>query len=144
MASSRIVKHGHTRIQCATLVALPLYVLLALVISAGVLALLVYGGIALPAVWSAKPARRKAAADVLRQILTLIASISHKPRNRLPRATQPQSNMPTRPLNLHGDEFSTHEFVYSNRILGNKGEKVDPRHCLPRRAGGQTDSRRSR
>ena len=34
-----------------------------------VLVLLVYTGIALPAVWSAKPARRKAAAAVLRQVL---------------------------------------------------------------------------
>ena len=34
-----------------------------------VMVLLVYAGIALPAVWSTKPARRKAAADVLRQIL---------------------------------------------------------------------------
>ena len=34
-----------------------------------VLTLLIYSGIALPAVWSAKPARRRAAADVLRQIL---------------------------------------------------------------------------
>ena len=33
----------------------------------GALVLLVYIGIALPAVWSAKPARRKAAAAVLRQ-----------------------------------------------------------------------------
>jgi hypothetical protein len=33
------------------------------------LVLLVYLGIALPAVWSAKPARRKAAATVLAQVL---------------------------------------------------------------------------
>jgi hypothetical protein len=39
------------------------------------LVLLVYAGIALPAVWSAKPARRKAAAVVLRQIL--IACTGH-------------------------------------------------------------------
>ncbi len=37
-----------------------------------VLVLLIYFGIALPAVWSAKPARRKAAADVLRQILAVL------------------------------------------------------------------------
>lgn len=37
-----------------------------------VLALLIYLGIALPAVWSAKAARRKAAADVLRQILNVM------------------------------------------------------------------------
>jgi len=42
-----------------------------LILSGGVaaLVLLVYAGIALPAIWSAKPARRKAAAPVLRQIL---------------------------------------------------------------------------
>ena len=42
-----------------------------LILSGGLaaLALLVYLGIALPAVWSAKAARRKAAADVLRQVL---------------------------------------------------------------------------
>lgn len=36
------------------------------------LVLLIYVGIALPAVWSAKPTRRKAAADVLRQILSIL------------------------------------------------------------------------
>jgi hypothetical protein len=36
------------------------------------LALLIYCGIALPAVWSAKPARRKAAANVLCQILDVL------------------------------------------------------------------------
>ncbi len=47
---------------------------LALVFTAGlgVLALLVYAGVALPAVWSAKPARRKAAAAVLAQILAML------------------------------------------------------------------------
>jgi len=48
---------------------LPIHVLL--ILSGGVagLVLLVYIGIALPAVWSAKPTRRTAAAAVLRQIL---------------------------------------------------------------------------
>jgi hypothetical protein len=50
-------------------VTLPVHVLLMLVGAAAGLALLVYIGIALPAVWSAKPARRRAAAAVLRQIL---------------------------------------------------------------------------
>jgi hypothetical protein len=63
-------------------VAIPLHVLLALIISAVVLVLLVFFGIALPAVWSAKPARREAAADILRQILTLVAAISYKTRSR--------------------------------------------------------------
>jgi len=43
-------------------------------IGMSILALLVYVGIALPAVWSAKPARRKAAAEVLRQIFALFRS----------------------------------------------------------------------
>jgi hypothetical protein len=48
---------------------LPAHVLLILTGGAAALVLLVYIGIALPAIWSAKPARRKAAAGVLRQIL---------------------------------------------------------------------------
>ena len=48
---------------------LPARVLLILSGGVAALVLLVYIGIALPAVWSAKPARRKAAAAVLRQIL---------------------------------------------------------------------------
>jgi hypothetical protein len=51
--------------------AFPVHVLLILAGSIGVLALLVYAGVALPAVWSAKPARRKAAAEALRQILAI-------------------------------------------------------------------------
>jgi hypothetical protein len=50
-------------------VTLPVHVLLILGGAAAGLVLLVYIGIALPAVWSAKAARRKAAADVLRQVL---------------------------------------------------------------------------
>jgi hypothetical protein len=53
----------------AVAVTLPAPVLLILSSGMAALVLLVYIGIALPAVWSAKPARRKAAADVLRQIL---------------------------------------------------------------------------
>ena len=45
------------------------HVLLILIVGVAALALLVYFGIALPAVWSAKSARRKAAATVLHQIL---------------------------------------------------------------------------
>lgn len=37
-----------------------------------ILAVLVYAGVVLPAVWSAKAARRKAAAQVLDQILSLL------------------------------------------------------------------------
>jgi hypothetical protein len=36
------------------------------------LAVLVYAGIMLPAIWSAKPARRKAAMDVLKQIFKVL------------------------------------------------------------------------
>jgi hypothetical protein len=48
---------------------LPTHVLSILCGGAAGLVLLIYIGIALPAVWSAKPARRKAAAAVLAQIL---------------------------------------------------------------------------
>lgn len=48
---------------------LPAHALLILSGGMAALVLLVYIGIALPAVWSAKPARRKAAAAVLRQVL---------------------------------------------------------------------------
>ncbi len=50
-------------------VTLPAHVLLILSGGMAALVLLVCMGIALPAVWSAKPARRKAAAAVLRLVL---------------------------------------------------------------------------
>lgn len=53
-------------------VSLPIHGLPVVAVSLGVLALLVYAGVVLPAVWSAKPARRKAAAEVLRQILAIL------------------------------------------------------------------------
>lgn len=56
-------------ISAATAVVLPVHVLLILSAWAAGPVLLTYIGIALPAVWSAKPARRKAAAAVLRLIL---------------------------------------------------------------------------
>jgi hypothetical protein len=56
-------------ITAALAVALPVHVLLILGGGVAVLVLLVYIGIALPAIWSAKPARRKAAAAVFRQVL---------------------------------------------------------------------------
>lgn len=56
-------------IAAALATTLPVHVPLILTGGVAVLVLLVYIGIALPAVWSAKPARRKAAAAVLRQIL---------------------------------------------------------------------------
>jgi hypothetical protein len=51
--------------------ALPFHALL-VIAGLGVLALLIYAGVVLPAVWSAKPARRKAAAAVLHQILAIL------------------------------------------------------------------------
>lgn len=48
---------------------LPVHATLILSSGAALVILLVYIGIVLPAVWSAKPARRKAAAAVLSQIL---------------------------------------------------------------------------
>ena len=59
-------------------VTLPVHALLILSGMAAALALLVYFGIALPAVWSARPARRKAAADVLRQLLSAFVG-GHRP-----------------------------------------------------------------
>jgi hypothetical protein len=58
--------------------ALPAHVLLILGGGIAALALLVYAGIALPAVWSAKPARRKAAAAVLAQILNACTSSNRR------------------------------------------------------------------
>ncbi|MEV8548106.1 hypothetical protein [Streptomyces sp. NPDC051572] len=52
-----------------------------------VLCLLVFAGVVLPAVWSAQPTRRQAAAAVLTQLLTAL---------RGPRSTSP--SMPAPPL----------------------------------------------
>ena len=57
------------RVAAVLAAALPLHGLLIVAGGVGVLALLIYAGVVLPAVWSAKPARRKAAAAVLRQLL---------------------------------------------------------------------------
>jgi hypothetical protein len=63
----------HTTVTRASAIALtmvlPAHLLADFAAGTGIFALLVYAGIALPAVWSAKPARRKAAAEVLGQIL---------------------------------------------------------------------------
>ena len=61
-----------SRVAVVLSAALPIHGLPVVAGSLGVLALLVYAGVVLPAVWSAKPARRKAAAAVLRQILDVI------------------------------------------------------------------------
>jgi len=53
-------------------VTLPIHILLILGGGVAALVLLVYAGVALPAVWSSKPVRRKAAAAVLRDILAII------------------------------------------------------------------------
>jgi hypothetical protein len=50
-------------------VNLPAHVLLTLSGEVAALVLLVYTGTVMPSIWSAKPARRKAAAAVLRQVL---------------------------------------------------------------------------
>lgn len=55
----------------AAIAAVP-HLLVAIAIGALLLAVLVYAGVALPAVWSAKAARRTAAAAVLSQILALL------------------------------------------------------------------------
>jgi hypothetical protein len=55
-------------------VTLPAHVLLILSGEVAALILLAYIGIVLPAIWSAKPARRKAAAAVLRQVLNACIS----------------------------------------------------------------------
>jgi len=52
--------------------ALPAHVLMTVADGIGALALLIYAGVVLPAVWSAKPERRKAADAVLRQILSIL------------------------------------------------------------------------
>jgi len=56
------------------------HVLLILSGEVAALVLLVYIGIALPAVWSAKPARRKAAGAVLRQILDAWTGVNRRSR----------------------------------------------------------------
>lgn len=62
----------------ALAVILPAHALVICSLGAVVLLLLVYFGIALPAVWSAKPARRKAAAAVLCQVLNALAGRSRQ------------------------------------------------------------------
>lgn len=59
-------------IAAATATTLSAHALLIPISAMTALILLVYIGIALPAVWSAKPARRKAAAAVLSQILNTL------------------------------------------------------------------------
>jgi hypothetical protein len=85
--------------------ALPAHVLLILGSAAAGLALLVYIGIALPAVWSARPARRKAAATILSQILdTCTAQTGGKgrPGGANSRSTAPaaDSQRGSTPMNL--------------------------------------------
>jgi hypothetical protein len=71
-APVRILKFMNTNargLTAALAVTLPVHLLLILSGGVAALVLLVYIGIVLPAVWSAKPARRKAAAAVLCQVL---------------------------------------------------------------------------
>jgi hypothetical protein len=60
---------------------LPVHALLILSGGVAALVLLVYVGIALPAVWSAKSARRKAAAAVLELILEAWAGATSRRRH---------------------------------------------------------------
>jgi hypothetical protein len=64
-----VMKASALGIIAAAAAAFPVHVLLILLGATAGLILLIYLGIALPAVWSAKPARRKAATTVLRLIL---------------------------------------------------------------------------
>jgi len=70
----------------AAAAALPVHMLLILAGGAAGLILLVYLGIALPAVWSAKADRRRAATAVLRLILDActhpaeVGNVRHRPR----------------------------------------------------------------
>ncbi len=66
------MKLSSSKVAIALTAALPFHLLLIIASGAGVLALLIYAGVVLPAVWSAKPARRKAAATVLHQILGML------------------------------------------------------------------------
>ena len=59
-------------ITAAVAATLPVHVLLILSVGIAAFVLLVYIGIALPAIWSAKPARRKAATPVLLQVLNAL------------------------------------------------------------------------
>jgi hypothetical protein len=59
-------------ITAALAVTSPAHVLFIVSSEVAVLVLLVYIGIALPAIWSAKPPRRKAAAAVLHQVLNAL------------------------------------------------------------------------
>jgi hypothetical protein len=64
-----ILMKASPRVIAAFAMTLPTHVLLIVSVAVATLFLLIYLGIALPAVWSARPARRKAAATVLGQIL---------------------------------------------------------------------------
>lgn len=72
------MKASARAIAVALTMTLPTHVLLAFGLVAAAMVLLVYIGIALPAVWSAKPARRKAAAAVLRQVFNAWTSGERK------------------------------------------------------------------
>lgn len=78
MPSRIVVSMNASALGIAALATLPVHVLLMLSGAVAGLVLLVYIGIALPAVWSAKPARRKAAAAVLRQILDAWTSANRR------------------------------------------------------------------
>ena len=94
-----IMKSSAHAIAAALAVTLSAHILLFLAAGAAAATLLVYAGIALPAVWSDKPARRKAAAAVLHQILNArIGADRREMPARTPGTGNAQSRTaPTRP-----------------------------------------------
>jgi hypothetical protein len=64
-----LMAHGASAAGVLTALTAAPHLLVMIAAGAGLLALLIILGIALPAVWSSKPARRKAATAVLGQIL---------------------------------------------------------------------------
>jgi hypothetical protein len=66
-----LMARGASSSVLAALATIP-HLMIAVAASAILLALMVFFGVALPAVWSTKPDRRKSAAAVLNQILTTL------------------------------------------------------------------------
>jgi hypothetical protein len=89
LSGDRRADAAGTGITAALAVTLPVHVLLVLSGGLAALVLLVYIGIALPPVWSAKPTRRKAAAAVLRQLLN---AFTGGDRRQMPARTSSAAN----------------------------------------------------
>jgi hypothetical protein len=67
-----LITRGASASGLLTVSAAVSHLLAAIAIGSALLALLVFFGVALPAVWSSRPARRRAAADVLGLILAAL------------------------------------------------------------------------